>query len=367
MVVHAWNARTRPILTAFTGLVALLLLAGCGGPKQVQQPPPVDQPEEVEAPSEPEYPQVTVVVPKENLRDAPNGAKVGEAVQGATFDLYERRGNWARISHPERDYVWIWTPSLGMDRVNVIDLTLLLGREEGIRRTDDLLAVLGEPTDTKKEGMGVSRWIYQNMLPGKDMLFGTRKFQMLGLLVDESGGTVLQADITLAPYEGDVDGLLSLIGLPDKHPTKSGFDEVLFRNVYRGLYEVILTRRSGDLTKFEMVQAWKYNPERWMKQVVVNDRRAVNENGTLSVVLDVENTDDELSYSSPMVSVQMRRAGRELGRWQLGPAELHLSPGEVGEIRFALPLDPSSVNLATVELKAEISHMFVVPTTGGLP
>ena len=53
-------------------------------------------------------PQMYVNIPTENLRNAPNGKKIGTVLEGTKAAVVQEQGNWVRVQITG----WIWKPSL---------------------------------------------------------------------------------------------------------------------------------------------------------------------------------------------------------------------------------------------------------------
>ncbi|NQT24622.1 peptidylprolyl isomerase [candidate division KSB1 bacterium] len=58
---------------------------------------------------------VYVKVKKENLRQSPNGEKIGELVSGSQVEVLEKRANWTKVQVT----AWVWDGSLDADSTQV--------------------------------------------------------------------------------------------------------------------------------------------------------------------------------------------------------------------------------------------------------
>ncbi len=60
-------------------------------------------------------PRMYVNIPTENLRNAPNGKKIGTLMEGAETAVIQEQGNWVRVQVTG----WIWKPSLSKIKLSM--------------------------------------------------------------------------------------------------------------------------------------------------------------------------------------------------------------------------------------------------------
>ena len=56
---------------------------------------------------------LTVQVKTENVREWPNGPKLGKLFKGEQIKVLKRVGNWVQFTHEDFDKAYIWAPSVG--------------------------------------------------------------------------------------------------------------------------------------------------------------------------------------------------------------------------------------------------------------
>ena len=105
----------------FIFVMGILILWGCQT-TVVKKPIPPSPPPESLIPND--SGKVKVVLKKENVRETPNGAKIGTIRKGEKVTVIRRIGNW--VEFDSRTYVggYIWAPSLGYPYINLYSATV---------------------------------------------------------------------------------------------------------------------------------------------------------------------------------------------------------------------------------------------------
>ncbi len=62
---------------------------------------------------------LTVQVKSENVREFPNGPKLGKMYKGEQIKVLKRVGNWVEFTHEDFDKAYIWAPSVGYAYTNL--------------------------------------------------------------------------------------------------------------------------------------------------------------------------------------------------------------------------------------------------------
>ncbi len=309
-----------------------------------------------------------VIVEKENLRRSANGEKVNEALAGEKFSVLNRRGNWCEVIKSEENQgtdstttFWIWAPSLGFEKCNVISVKRLLGGK-GVRNNyDSLKTFLGESTGQRRSPAGITRYIYTNSNEDGTTLFGTKRFSELILHVDDHSMVVLSAEIKLMPFQGAANELLGSLGFAEIKPSGSDFERVEYVRKFSGVDQLTMFRYRGDFKKFSHVVAEKFPTNSWRRNVKITDKKAELENGTLSVIMTLSNSSTGWAYAGPSIDVSIFEGSKSIGNWLLGPGAIRLEPGESREVKFPLPIDPSAIDKTKISLTAELKDVTIVP------
>lgn len=144
---------------------------------------------------------VYVKVEKENLRNAPNGQKIGELSRSAEMEVLEEKDKWVKV----KITAWIWKPSTTPDKAQIAKLK----REQ------------------KKAGTQIAGgFVYKNV-SFKSSYGGY--VDVIGEMTNNSGKSYTLANFTISVYDKD-DNLLAtggiLISNFNKGQTKS-FDAII--------------------------------------------------------------------------------------------------------------------------------------------
>ncbi len=342
------------LILFFQLFLLCLLFSGCLAP--------VKKPEEEEIILEPKQIMLIINVDKENLRAAPNGVKIGEAIRGESFLLLLRRGNWCEIKHPNHETCWIWAPSVGFPLINPLNLNFFFGISDS-SFTDNFMDRFGQPTEESYYSSRIVIYRYRNMLEGGTTLFGTDRFHEIRLWIHRATLMIICAEIELPPFEGEASSLLTQLGLPNEmNSTLSNFDFVRYDAVFRKIARLDLNRLPGDLTKFQSVIAHRYDPIRWRETVQVREKSARQNESSLEVVLTLVSRDRDLTYVAPIAEISLTEDSRMLGRWEIGPVEAYLAPWDTVKALFNLPVDTGTLNLSALDVSAKLTSLTPVPT-----
>lgn len=337
---------------ALVAVMALtVLLAGCAGTRKGTK----------EAVEEPGLQVVKISVAKENLRDAPQGEKIGEAVKGQSFRLVQRRGNWCEVSSEGVPDAWIWSASLGYSKINPLDLSLWLGLKGNGQDVDGLTALFGAPVEVKTVNPQLVIYEY----PNADELFGTGQFESVQAWVDRATRAVVRVQFDLPPYVGKRMGLLAEMGLPKLKASKTDFDHSLYLDKFEAAGSVEMIFVEGSFDKIRTVVADRYNGELSDRFIDIREKKVTIEDDYLTLELTMKNTSTSVAFSSPSVELELVENGRNLGTWVLGPGNVRLDPGQEKTFRMPIPLKAATVNVKQVGARSELTDMFVVPPTGG--
>ena len=63
--------------------------------------------------------ELTVTVKSENVRQKPNGARLGSIRKGDKLTVIKRVGNWIHFTNPRFQEAYIWAPSVGYAYQNI--------------------------------------------------------------------------------------------------------------------------------------------------------------------------------------------------------------------------------------------------------
>lgn len=340
-------------------LLAALLVAGLAGCAGVQRD--AERPEE-------EGPVVfgQVRVAEENLRAAPNGRKIGEALRGDQFPVVLRRGNWVQLDHPDLGEAWIWAPSLGYDSLNPMDVHMWLGTGSAPLPLDSLTIRFGPPMGVEPFGGAAVRYIYNNRTFGGGTTFGTYAFEAVHATIDRGTRSVVAVEFVLPPFEGKSGELLPALGLHAAKSTNTNFDRARYDDRFKGISRVDLVFEQSNFERIATARAWRYNPERWRDYVDVNEQKVtIGDNDQLVLEMWVTNRDESRAYAGPQAELELRIGGQSLGTWSLGPGDVRVGPGEKKMFRLAIPLKASRVDVKQVAARAELTDMLVLPAGGG--
>ena len=334
------------ITTFLLALAAVGLFADCAGLRRVGREKAI---------------QVTVVVDRENLCNAPGGGKIAEARAGDIVSLVQRRGNWCRVVSSEVGDAWIWGPSLGLERIDPLSLELLIGGDGEYIHIDELTTVFGQPTGVEPFGGGIFIYSYENHLPKGGTLFGTKGFRELRFFIDRRSRAVLGVEIVLPPFEGRTGELLARLGLPEAKSTENDFEQARYDEKFDCAGRVDLKWAGGDFTRFERVVADKVSPNRWKRQVTVLEKNSQVDGGEMTVVLTLANGDKDYAYGAAKAEVALYDGRNRLGSWVIGPAPELLRPGGEIDARFPVPMDVSRFDPMQLSMTVELVEMMALP------
>jgi hypothetical protein len=335
-------------------LVVLVLLAACAGQQETLPPPPVDS-TAVE-----EDQRVTVQVAIENLRETPNGTKVGETTSGSEYVFIERRGNWVQLKDPVRDGVWIWAPSVGFPKVNPLAMSLWVGGDQP-QTVDSLTEIIGAPIQVEAYGGGLYQYHYVNMVAGREgTLFGTSTFRAIEILVDRETREVLFVGIELPPYQGSAKDLLRVIGLPEVRSTSTNFEHALYTDKFAGISTVEFLFEKSDFNKIGQISALRYSVVEYETALTAGEKKIVHEGNQLILSMEVTNTSGDFAFAGPEVAVELVEGDRNLGAWVLGPINARIEPGETEILFEPIPLSDAGIDVNRVGARAEIVSAITV-------
>ncbi|MBZ0266430.1 hypothetical protein K8I28_17365 [bacterium] len=353
---HLRKIMTLNLSVKSIALILIFLIAGCAGPGRKTKPPALEEQQEKEIQET-----VSVQVERENLRQNPNGDKVGEVELGQTFVMVQRRGNWTQIQHPTHGEVWIWSPSLGNERVNPMSPSLILGKAKEYRNIDSVVSVLGHPTNVEEMAPGLYIYHYNNQWTSGSTRFGTDRFTQLKVWVDATTKRTFRYEIELPPYNGDAAGLLSQLGLRDVKASGNDFERSRYERKFPGIERLDLLRPNGDFRKFSSVVADKLIPDRWQRMVIVTDQKAKQYEDRMEIVVTLQNNDSKIAYVAPVIDVTLVEGRAKVGSWRLGPVPGRLSAGNSAEFVFPVPFDPTALDFSKLGVNVVMSNMIAVP------
>jgi hypothetical protein len=303
-----------------------MFLASCVHPPKAPTPPaetkPVEKPENI----------VTVTVQQENIRSVPNGPIVGQVRQGDRVSIIAPKGNWMYCQIGDSLEGYIWAPSLGFPKLSFLNIhTYFPGTDFRLMALDTLARRLGQPFEVEQESPHYQRVLYDNTPQGGHYPFGSREFLHLTFSVTQ--GLIADAFVDLNAKQIRQSELLRRMGLKDQRPTYTGFQDVLWDDVFRGLGRVALERASGSFTSFSGIRVYKVNPDRWKSKVnLISQSCQIGKKGDVTIHLMVENA-DSMAYSDMVFDLSFYDQSKSLiYRAHLGPLPDIVVPHGHGEI-----------------------------------
>jgi len=331
-------------------IVLVLFLAGCAGTKKTTT---TDQYEELV--------QVSLKVEKENLRDAPNGNKVGEAHQGDILGLVERRGNWCQIHNETLGNVWIWGPSLGYTSVSPLNIRSWIGDASTAASEKSILEVFGRPTSVEMLGSHLAVYHYNNYVEQGQTLFGTHQIVATKVYLDRRSRTVSQVELVLPPFKGNTKKAIPALGLPSVKSSGIDFERARYINKFAGISVLELKFLKGDFEKIESVSAFRTAPELWRRKLDVSDKKVTIVNGKLALQMTLTNNDQVNAYASPKAEVELYQGSKYLGKWNVQQDDFIVDPGKTVVTTMPIPVEAHLVEVKKVAARAEILQMYVLP------
>lgn len=336
-------------------LLAFVLIMGCATTQKVivkEEPVTKVKPAEM----------VTITAPNgENLREWPNGKKIGEAENGAEFEVLMRRGNWIEIKHPDLGSAWVWAPSAGKKKVDIISLPFLLGNKKELIHIDSLASILGPPAEVDHLGAGVYKYTYLEWVDNH-AVYGVKNMTALSILIDKESRGVFHAEVKLPPFVGKADELLRELGLPKKKSSGGGFEMARYEKQFPSIPRLDLMRVKGDFKKFSHAIAWKYSPLAW-KKLKIEALTPKVDNKDLQLAVTLLNQHPSLSISAPQLKVSLYEGTRKIDTWTLDPADIKIGPGESKEVMLPVAYDPSGLDLGKASFTADIINAYAVPNS----
>jgi len=337
----------------WTGIAVLVLFAGfalmgCAGSGKMSKTSVMNVP-------------VTVTAKVENLRDAAGGDKVGEVKAGTQLTQTLRRGNWSQVRGAGFGEAWVWAPSLGFDLVSPADVRIWLGPANTPVSIDDVVDVFGPQTTVEMLSGSAVEYIWNNILPGGNTLFGTSNVNSVRVAVDRTTKKVFAVTIELPPFNGKTKEALSYIGLSETKSTSINGDRAQYDGKFPGVDRVELWFKNGDFLKIGTVKAWRYDPGLWQRNVNVSEQKAIQEGkSALSWQMTLTNLDRSHAYASPTAEVEIVYHGKSLGKWTLS-ANVRVGPGQVNMVKFPIPIDITGKDVKEIAGRADIQDMLVLP------
>ena len=307
-------------------ICVILLTFGCAPPPKVSRVTPTTEPVAVQKAT------AIVVASRENVREYPNGPIIGEVRRGEEVTIITPRGNWFHCGINDSLEGYIWAPSLGFEKLSFINAqTYFRGSNHDLIPLDSLIQRLGPPSEIIQETVHYRKLLYDNTPKSNEYPFGTREFQRLQLSVVQ--GLIAEVVVDLGKLEILQSDLLLLTGFPNERPTQSGFEQVVWHNVFSGLGRVAFDRYQGSFKSFSKVRFIKANPDRWNQVLSLKDQSCqIGKNNDVNVHVIVENADN-MAYSDISFSVTFfNEGGSQIAKSIIEPLADILVPNGRGEI-----------------------------------
>ena len=234
-----------------------------------------------------------IIVPQENIRQFPNGSIIGKIMGGESVAIIAPKGNWMYCNISDTLEGWIWAPSLSFPKFTFLNVqTFFPGPDHRLTSYLDIKKRLGSPSSVIQDSPHCRRLVYENTLQDGYFPFGTDEFRQLELTVVEPANYVVQVDIDLGKKEANMSELLNLFGFDDSPPSKSGFQDVRWNNVFPGLGQVVMERYEGSFKSFSRVHISKEHPDQWKDAISILDRSCqIGQNNQVTIYIILENTD----------------------------------------------------------------------------
>jgi hypothetical protein len=257
---------------------------------------------------------------------------VSEVRKGDQVTMASRRGNWIHCQIGDTLDGYIWAPSLGFPKISYVDLhSYFPGTDFRLMRLDTLIQWMGSPSEINQESPHYQRALYINTPENGRRPFGTTEFSRLELSVAQ--GLIAEVVIEYGAKQIRQTDLLTQMGLSDEHPTYTGFQEVVWDNVFKGLGRVALQRAGGSFTSFSGIRAYKVNPERWKKSLTLTSQSCqIGKDGAVSIHIIVEDA-DSMAYSDMEFDLSFYdRSKLLIYQMTIGPLPDIILPQGSGEI-----------------------------------
>jgi hypothetical protein len=309
------------------GLILLVLaMAGCVHPPKAPTPPvetvPIVEPKNT----------VPVTADRENIRSFPNGRILGEVRKGDQVSIVTPRGNWMYCNIGDTLDAYIWAPSLGFPKLSYLDIrTYFADSDYRPMILDTLIQRLGPPSEISQESPHYQRVMYNNTPQEAQYLFGTNGFLHLEFSVTQ--GLIAEVIIDLGVKEIRQSELLKQMGIANEHPTYTGFEEVRWDDVFKGLGRVTLERAAGSFASFSKIRVYKVNPERWGSALTLTSQSCqIGKNNEVTIHMIVENI-DSVAYSDMTYHLSFYAGSKSLiYEAPFGPLPDIIVPHGYGEI-----------------------------------